>query len=119
MNKWDLIVVILTISYAVTAIVVSLLRGWYAVTILASPNGAKLTWRSERKTLPKDQWHHWSWWLHQIFINFLGSMIGWAAAYYLINQGKVDTLADAFLLLVALAGIFGFLPYMLSQTKLK
>jgi hypothetical protein len=46
-------------------------------------------------------------------------MIGWAAAYHLIDQGKVDTLADAFLLLVALAGIFGFLPYMLSQTKLK
>ena len=114
-----MLVVILTIAYAVVAVGFSLFRGWYAVTILVTDNGAKLTCRSERKTVPKEKWHHWSWWVHQIFINFTGSLIGWAAAYYLICHGKIESLADVFLLLVALAGIFGFLPYILSRSTLK
>jgi hypothetical protein len=46
-------------------------------------------------------------------------LIGWAAGYYLICQGKIEGLADAFLLLVAMAGIFGFLPFILYRSTLK
>jgi hypothetical protein len=67
-----------------------------------------------------DKWHHWSWWLHKTFINFLGSTIGRAAAYYLIFcRRRVDSLPDAFLLLVAMAGVFGFLPWLLFKGDLK
>lgn len=113
-----MLVVILTIAYAIVAVVFSLFRGWYAVTILVT-GGAKLTYRSERKLVPPDKWHHWSWWAHEVFINFAGSMIGWATAYYLICQGKIEGLSDAFLLLVAIAGIFGFLPWLLYKSTLK
>jgi hypothetical protein len=113
-----MLVVILTIAYAIVAVVFSLFRGWYAVTILVT-GGAKLTLRSERKLVPPDKWHHWSWWTHEIFINFAGSMIGWATAYYLMCQGKIEGLSDAFLLLVAIAGIFGFLPWLLYRSTLK
>src|ERR1039457_7268649 len=100
----------------------SAFRGYYAVTILVT-GGKKLTFLSERK-LPSDQWHHWSWWAHEIFINFAGSVIGWAAAYYLIfYRGKVgsvaDSVVDVFLVLVAMAGIFGFLPWLIFKGDLK
>ncbi len=112
----------------------SVFRGCYAVTILVT-GGLNDTWLSEkRKKLPEvpdgkleaklpDKWHfhhHWSWWVHEIFINFAGSLIGWAAAYYIIFcHKKVDTLADIFLVLVAMAGIFGFLPFLLFKSSLK
>ena len=105
-------------AFVLVAAVFSLFRGWYAVTILVT-GGVKRTYLSERK-LPPEQWHHWSWWAHEIFINFGGSLIGWAAAYYLIFcRGKIENLADVFLLLAAIAGIFGFLPWMLYKSTLK
>ena len=113
-----MLVLVLTIVYAILAFLFSLFRGWYAVTILVK-GGAKLTYRSERKLVSSDKWHHWSWWTHEIFINFAGSMIGWAAGYYLICEGKIESLADVFLLLVAMAGVFGFLPFLLFKSTLK
>jgi hypothetical protein len=112
----------------------SLFRGWYAVTILVT-GGLNDTWLSERKgevpevpdgnlkeKLPPG-WHfhhHPSWWLHQIFINFVGSLIGWAAAYYFIFcHRRVDGLTDVFLLILAIAGLFGFLPFLLFKSTLK
>jgi hypothetical protein len=82
-----------------------------------------ITWRSEQK-LPPEERHHPSWWLHQIFINFAGSMIGCGAAYCLFVSrgqfdGKFDGLLVVFLLIVAIAGIFGFLPWMLFKSSLK
>ena len=108
--------------YWLAVTVISIFRGYYAVTILVM-GGKKLTFLSERK-LPEDEWHHWSWWTHEIFINFAGSMIGWAAAYYLIfMRGKDGSMADAvkdgFLLLIAMAGIFGFLPWLLFKGDLR
>lgn|SRR5579872_3359667 len=101
---------------AVTAI--SVLRGYYAVTILVT-GGKKLTFFSERN-LPIEERHHWSWWAHEIFINFAGSMIGWAVAYYLIFcHPKIETIADGFLVLVAITGVFGFLPWIIFKTGLK
>jgi hypothetical protein len=127
-------------AYWVVAGVVSLWRGWYGVTILVT-GGLRDTWCSEKKgevpSIPAHEptgerklehflppgWHfhhHGSWWAHEIFINFLGSLIGWAAAYYFIFcHRRVDGLTDVFLLIVAIAGIFGFLPWMLSRSPLR
>lgn len=111
-------------AFWIVASVVSLWRGWYAVTILVEEREGKkvgelLTFCSER-ALPPDKWHHWSWWAHQIFINTLGSLIGWAAIYYLFAyHGKVDTAAAIFLVLLGMAGIFGFIPWLLFKSSLK
>jgi hypothetical protein len=60
-----------------------------------------------------------SWWIHQRWINFIGSMIGWIALYLeLLNFDRIGwnviasnlTLSDFALLVIALLGIMGFLP---------
>ena len=61
-----------------------------------------------------------SWWIHQYWLNFVGSATGWAAAYYfvfyrLLCAGFSFELKDIFPLLVALLGITGLLPYTLSK----
>ena len=105
----------LKILFWVTAAVVSVLRGYYAATILIWDGIENKTVLTERK-LPEDERRHWSWWAHQILINFAGSLIGWAAAYYLIfHRRAVDTVADGLLMLVSIAGIFGFLPYLVFR----
>jgi len=109
----------LKILFWVTAAVVSVLRGYYAATILIWDGIENKTVLTERK-LPAEQQRHWSWWAHQILINFSGSLIGWAAAYYLIFwRGAVNSVADGFLVLVAIAGIFGSLPYLVFKGDLK
>jgi hypothetical protein len=96
----------------------SLFYAWYAVTILVT-GGRPLTIASERK-LPLESRHHWSWWFHQVWVNLGGSVIGWSAGYYLIFcRGKVESLLDAFFLLVAMIGMFGFLPWRLFNSSLK
>jgi hypothetical protein len=58
--------------------------------------------------------------VHEICINFAGSVIGWAAGFLLIfHREKVETLPDVFLLIAGMAGIFGFLLYILSKFTLK
>ena len=62
-----------------------------------------------------------SWWFHQVWLNFVGSAVGWAAAYYYIfyrllpiscYSFKID---DTVLILIALLGITGLLPYTLGK----
>lgn len=112
-----------TLAYGILAgvgFVFSCFYGWYGVTVHVS-HGAQLdTPRSPRNIPPR----HWSWWLHQFSVNFLGSAAGWAAAIYLIHyrvpywSSKFD-LSDAFLVLLALLGIMGFLPWRLFNASLK
>jgi hypothetical protein len=65
-----------------------------------------------------------SWWFHQRCINFLGSAVGWAAGYYYLfvklpASGFAFKIEDTILILIALLGIFGFLPNALSKVSLK
>ena len=101
--------------------------GWYAATIHTQPNHQLDTWCSPRNVPPP----HWSWWVHQFWLNSLGSLVGWAAAFYLIfyrvpsfhrpnGCWKVELgLADVFFFLVALLGVTGLLPWRLFNTSLK
>lgn len=105
-------------AFVVAAAVFSIFHGWYAVTIHVT--GGKLATIFSERRLPPDSRRHWSWWLHQFWINFAGSAIGWAAGYYLIFcRGKIETLTDSFLVIVAMIGVFGFLPWRLFNTALK
>lgn len=68
-----------------------------------------------------------SWHVHQIWLNGIGSAIGWISVYYLlfVRSDKLKELGyaewqDAVLGLVAILGITGLLPYLLSKlTSLK
>lgn len=60
--------------------------------------------------------------VHQFWVNFLGSVVGWATLYYLLEMrlrvfDKVPNTApgaiDIALLLVAFLGVTGHLPYTL------
>jgi len=118
---------VVRVIFCLVALGFSGFYGWYAVTIFLTPDwkGGKklLTYYSDRKNLkPEEQLHHGSWWFHQIFVNFVGSLVGWAAAYYLIfcrNARTSNPYIDAFLLLLALVGIFGYLPWRLFNAPLK
>lgn len=113
-----------TFAFWIVAGIFSVFRGLYGVTILVMNGTRTITPWSERKFLSYRR-HRWSWWAHQIFINFSGSMIGCGAAYYLVVSrgvfdGKFNNVASVFLLIVAIAGIFGFLPWIVFKlTTLK
>ncbi len=100
---------------------------WYAVTIHLVDDG-KLwgqvnTWCKPKQSPPP----HGSWWFHQLWLNFVGSLAGWAAVFYLVfyrlplfKCGKAEFgLADAFFVLLALLGVTGLLPWRLFNTSLK
>lgn len=66
----------------------------------------------------------WAWRFHQRWLNFTGSAVGWAAAYYYIflklpQSRYTFKIEDTILILIALLGIFGFLPNALSKVSLK
>ena len=67
-----------------------------------------------------------SWRLHQFWLNFMGSFVGWAVVYYLVFFRLLPLccfsfkIEDTILVLLALLGIAGFLPNALSRvTSLK
>ena len=61
-----------------------------------------------------------SWWVHQFCFNFLGSAVGWAAAYYFTFCRLIPLTCYAFrtndiaLVVIALLGMSGFLPLTIS-----
>jgi hypothetical protein len=124
----------LKVVYVLAAVTFSLFYACYAVTVLGN-NGKRLTIFWQQRVSP-DEWerlspqdkkkqgqqaqYHWSWWFHQVWINLLGSAIGWSAGFYLIFcRGRVETLIDCFFLLIALVGVSGFLPWRLFNAPLK
>lgn len=65
-----------------------------------------------------------SWKSHQFWLNFVGSISGWVALYYLAfirmpmvlsASDKKLGFEDGLVILIALLGITGFLPYTLSK----
>lgn len=103
------------IAFVLIAAIFSLFHAYYGTTTVG--NGGRLLTIFSK---PKDSQYHWSWWFHQVWINFAGSVIGWAAGYYLIFcRGKIENLGDDFLLLVAMVGVLGFLPWRLYNSSLK
>lgn len=65
----------------------------------------------------------WAWRLHQFWFNFLGSLLGWAAAWFLARRtwhclavacpAQIDW-SDATLIAVAFVGVTGHLPYAIA-----
>ncbi len=111
------------VIFWLVALVFSAFYGWYAVTIHVGKDHRLNTWRDPLDTPTP----HWSWWLHQIWLNLVGSFAGWAAVFYLafyrlpsFKCGKAEFgLADAFFVLLALLGVTGLLPWRLFNTSLK
>ena len=61
-----------------------------------------------------------AWWVHQIWINFVGSLIGWSAMYLILR----DVFTNAplvwqhiVLFLIGALGISGFLPHFLWRVS--
>jgi len=113
----------LVVTYWFVAFAFSAFYGWYSVTIHVRKDRQLDTWRSPRDT-PSP---HWSWWFHQIWLNSVGSVAGWAAVFYLVfcrlplfKNGKAEFgLSDAFFALLALLGVTGLLPWRLFNTSVK
>ncbi len=127
----------LVVIFWVFALAFSAFYAWYALTIhltVAKDGNPKEndrerlfgqlnTWCSPRQSPPP----HGAWWFHQVWLNFIGSLAGWAAAFYLVFYRLLSCksrtaefgLADAFFVLLALLGVTGLLPWRLSNTSLK
>jgi len=62
----------------------------------------------------------WAWWVHQFWFNFVGSLFGWAALWFLARKvwlcistscpAQLD-LSDGLAIFMAFVGITGHLPY--------
>src|ERR1700739_1930922 len=69
----------------------------------------------------KQEGKSWAWWVHQIWLNFFGSAVGWAAGYYLAFYRLFPVhcysfkIEDTVPILIALLGMTGLLPYTLSK----
>ena len=123
----------LVVIFWTVALGFSVFYAWYAPTIHSvdedkEKDGKRLlgrlnTWRSPRQSPPP----HGSWWFHQIWLNFVGSLAGWIAVFYLVfyrlpsfKNGRAEFgLADAFFVLLALLGVTGLLPWRLFNTSLR
>ena len=62
----------------------------------------------------------WGWWVHQVWFNLSGSLVGWVATWFVVRKvwhcfaaGSCASprWSDAALMVVALVGITGHLPY--------
>ena len=60
----------------------------------------------------------WSWWVHQVWLNFLGAITGWAALWVSSYALRTSLARDSFLvdgwifgtLAVSFVGVTGYLP---------
>jgi len=88
------------------------LRCWTIHELDLEPKLSDLTkrWKRPWNELWKDG--TWVWKVHQIFLNFCGSMFGWGAFWYLLRDyfsGRVSVL-DFGLAVIAFLGITGLVP---------
>lgn len=99
------------IIFVVVALVFSIFYGCKAVSIFVDATDQRII---EKKKLR-------SWRFHQFWLNFVGSLTGWAAAYYLVFMRLLPLsefsfkLEDTIPIVIALLGISGLLPYTLSK----
>lgn len=99
-STWGLVV------YWGVALLASIFYGVFAVRIFVDKGT-----RTDRQ---------WSWWAHESWLNFLGSLVGWALAWPLVTglwpclSTQCDlggiTWTDAGLAIVAFIGVTGFIP---------
>jgi hypothetical protein len=102
------------IVFIVIGLCFSTFYGWKAVDIFVDTDQQFI----KQKMLLR------SWRFHQRWVNFMGSAVGWSAGYYYIflklpQSGFTFKIEDTILILIALLGIFGFLPNALSKVSLK
>jgi hypothetical protein len=101
--------------FAIAAIA-SLLYGWNCWTI------NELDWNDALQEEDAERWKKgtWPWKAHQIWLNFLGSALGWWAFWILLLDCKRGrdcpqdhplTYIDFALLIVAFLGMTGYLPH--------
>jgi hypothetical protein len=99
------------ILFVVVGLAFSVFYAWKAVAILVDTENEFI--KRKMRLL--------SWWFHQLWLNFVGSAVGWAAAYYYVFHRllpiccysfKID---DTVPILIALLGITGLLPYTLGK----
>lgn len=99
---------ILTWPIIVLGILASLFYGLNAINIFF-PKAKVQDTKSE----------HWSWKVHQFWLNFLGSLVGWIILYFLLkridflkgnNCSFVLSIRDFIYGLLAFIGITGYLP---------
>jgi hypothetical protein len=100
------------ILFCVVALVASGLYGWYAVKIFL-PDIDPRKWGmhssdSLKKRMP------FCWHMHQIWLNFAGSLVGWACLWF-VGKRIVESTTYfgwdyALLALIAFIGVTGYLP---------
>ncbi len=66
---------------------------------------------------------HWGWWVHQVWFNFSGALVGWVAIWVVLQDSwpcltercTVNlTWENGFLLAAAFVGVTGHLPFAIS-----
>jgi hypothetical protein len=122
-------------SYGLAAIIVSVFRGYFAVEIfvpgvaphyiprslLTPPAPTPVATSTPAVTSappPAPDWKPRSWYVHQIILNFCGSLVGWIALWFVGQKllcafrGDLSgiTWANAGISLVAFFGVTGYLP---------
>ena len=94
------------IAFIIIALLLSLFHGIMATKIFV-PELAR-----------KDK--HWSWWVHQFWLNFCGSIAGFAALWFIIRKivailptpaSAAPQWSDAALFFLAFLGVTGYLPF--------
>ena len=98
------------IVFSLVGICFSLFYSFKAVDIFVDTNNAFI---KGKQALP-------CWRFHQRWLNFIGSVSGWAAAFYLLfcrllKGSFAFNVEDTVALLIAIVGITGLMPYTLSR----
>ena len=106
---------IVAVVFWVAAVASSLFHGFHCWTIHEldlEPKLSELTrrWKSPWKKLRDEG--VWAWKAHQVFLNFCGSIFGWAAFWYLACDylGRRLGTPDLALAIVAFLGMTGLIP---------
>jgi hypothetical protein len=101
------------ILFCVVALVASGLSGWYAVKIFLTDIDPRKRWKhsssySQKKRMP------FCWHMHQLWLNFVGSLVGWACLWFVVRWivGGTSNFGweYALLALIAFIGVTGYLP---------
>ena len=84
-------------------------------------NAVQIFQRNNKKINYADHDYVWSWWLHQFWINFICSLLGWVGVYYVVHYklwGDGIGVEELLLIIASLIGIIGALPRMLFGANL-
>jgi len=96
---------LLVVATSFVGIAASLFRAKIAVKAFMYPE--------KKNAIPN---YHIEWYLHQAWIHFIGSLVGWASLLYILvhsNHNKGIGIETIILFLLATMGIMGFLPTLL------